>query len=349
MNKQTVAIIFGGCSSEYNVSLQSASAVIGAIDRHKYNVITLGIDRTGSWFRFYGETDQIAQDTWCCDSQCHKAFIVPDRGLHGIIETDGKIITVTRVDAAFPVMHGKNGEDGTLQGLLELAGIPIAGCKTLSSALCMDKIKSHQLVSLCGVNVPRSLVIEPGHNVMHILALAKDIGYPLFVKPVKSGSSYGISKVSYPDDLSSAINHAFLFDNQVLIEECICGFEVGCAVLSNGELIISEPDEIDIPNGFFSHQEKYSPISSTVYTPARIQPETAEDIQKTARIIYQALDCSGFARVDMFLTPKNEIIFNEINTIPGFTAHSRYPSMMASMGYSLEMIVNTVINVAVNV
>jgi len=348
MTRFSMAVIFGGHSSEYEVSLQSAGSVIRAIDKSKYDVIMLGIDPSGAWFRFTGDVSQIVADVWHDNACCKKAFIVPDRVYHGMIELDGNISTFTRIDAAFPVLHGKNGEDGTVQGLLELAGIPVVGCKTLSSALCMDKDKAHKLVHQAGVRVPRSFVLENEMDAGPALTQAESLCYPLFVKPVKAGSSFGITKVMQRNDLPAAFELAFEHDNKVLVEESIPGFEVGCAVLGNGELIVGEPDEIELAGGFFDHREKYTPETSSTHVPARISSEKAEKIKNTAKIIYRALDCTGFARVDMFLTPSGEIVFNEVNTIPGFTTHSRYPSMMRTVGMTFEQIVSAAIDLAVS-
>ncbi|MCL2867090.1 MAG: D-alanine--D-serine ligase VanG [Clostridia bacterium] len=348
MTRLTLAVIFGGHSSEYGISLQSAGAVIRAIDKNKYDVVMLGIDPSGAWFRFIGDVNRIAADAWREDAYCKKAFIIPDRERHGMLEIDDNIPLFTRIDAAFPVLHGKNGEDGTIQGLLELAGIPVVGCKTLSSALCMDKDKAHKLVCLAGVRVPRSFVLENETDAELTLTRAESLGYPLFVKPVKAGSSFGITKVTHPKELPAAFKLAFQHDNKVLVEESIPGFEVGCAVLGNDNPVVGEPDEIELAGGFSDHREKYAPETSATHVPARISTEKAEEIKQTAVIIYKALDCSGFARVDMFLTPSGEIVFNEVNTIPGFTAHSRYSGMMRAAGMTFEQIVSAAIDLAVS-
>ena len=348
MTKSKLAVIFGGHSSEYNVSLQSASAVIRAIDKNKYDVVALGIDPLGAWFRYTGDVNRIASDVWRDDAYCKKAFIVPDREHHGMIELDDNIPTFTHIDAAFPVLHGKNGEDGTVQGLLELAGIPVVGCKTLSSALCMDKDKAHKLVHQAGVRVPRSFVLDNKMDAGLALTQAESLGYPIFVKPIKAGSSFGITKVVQRNDLPAAFGLAFGHDNKVLIEESIPGFEVGCAIIGNDELIVGEPDEIELVDGFFDNKEKYTPETSFTHVPARISSAKAEEIKNLAKIIYKALDCTGFARVDMFLTPFGEIIFNEVNTIPGFTTHSRYPNMMRTVGMTFKQIVSTAIDLAVS-
>lgn len=232
------------------------------------------------------------------------------------------------------MLHGKNGEDGTLQGLFELAGIPIVGCNTLSSALCMDKDKAHKLVSLAGISVPKSVTFKFADREAALKKIRTELSFPLFVKPVRAGSSFGITKITENQELEAAMQLAFEHDTEVIVEENIDGFEVGCAILGIDELIVGRVDEIELSSGFFDYAEKYTLKSSKIYMPARIDAETEKEIQKTAVTIYKTLGCSGFARVDMFYTPSGRIVFNEVNTIPGFTSHSRYPNMMKGIGLS---------------
>lgn len=343
----TVAIIFGGCSTEHGVSLQSAYSVIENIDKNKYNIMLLGITEDGKWFRYYGDTKNIKDGTWCNPKLCNRAIISPDREVHGILELCDDGIKSVRLDAVFPVMHGKNGEDGTIQGLLELAGISVVGCGILSSAICMDKDRAHKLVHVAGINVPKSYVLTKMSKKENILKNAKMLGYPLYIKPVKAGSSFGITRVSKQEELSDAIDLAFKYDNEVILEENISGFEVGCAVLGNEKEITGEIDEIELSRGFFDYTEKYNLITSQIHVPARISEEKAEQIKQTAIKIYNVLGCQGFARVDMFLTPSGEIIFNEVNTIPGFTEHSRYPNMMKAAGIDFSEVISSIIDLAV--
>lgn len=342
-----IAVIFGGCSSEYEVSLESAHSVLENIDRNRFEPIPIGITPEGEWFRFNGDIRKIADGTWCNPKDCVHAIISPDREMHGLLEIGKNEIRGVFLDAAMPVMHGKNGEDGTIQGLLELAGIPIAGCGVLSSALCMDKNRAHKLVHMAGVPVPRSYVLTGKADTELAGEYAEILNYPLFVKPVKAGSSLGITRVTKREELKPAVNLAFEHDNEVILEENIEGFEVGCAVLGNEELITGEIDEIELTEGFFDFTEKYNLISSEIHVPARIPTKKAEEIKTTAKIIYKALGCSGFARVDMFLTPSGEVVFNEVNTIPGFTAHSRYPSMMKAVGLTFTQVISLIIDLAV--
>ena len=343
MQRKTIAVLFGGCSTEYDVSLQSAAAVIQNIDT-KYHIVLLGITRDGAWYNYDGPVEQIQDNTWMQHSSCTPAVISPDRQTHGILVMEDGNTTMIRIDAAFPVLHGKNGEDGTLQGLLEMAGIPCVGCGALSSAICMDKDIAHRLVQGAGIKVPPSTVVNPSMTEKEILELTGALTYPLFVKPANAGSSFGISKVADPTLLIQAITNALQHDRKVVIEEAIEGFEVGCAILGTEELIIGEVDEIELEEGFFDYTEKYTLQTSKIHMPARISPDTAARVKQTAAIIYRTLACCGFARVDMFLTPNGEIIFNEVNTIPGFTAHSRYPNMLKGIGMSFSDTVDALIN-----
>jgi len=347
MNRLKIGVLFGGCSSEYNISLQSAYSVITHLDKNKYDLILLGITSSGEWFRFSGDPRKIKDNTWCNPSDCVRAIISPSREVHGVIEFgEGQIRTI-RLDAAMPLFHGKNGEDGTVQGLLELAGIPIVGCKTLASALCMDKDKAHKIAYAAGVRIPRSFILENEADEETALEKAENIGYPLFVKPVRAGSSLGITKALNRDELPAAVKLAFTYDDKVIIEENISGFEVSCAVLGNDKLIVGELGEIELAGGFFDYKEKYTPQTYSFHVPARIPVKIAEEIKNTAMTIYRALGCTGFARVDMFLTPSGEIIFNEVNTIPGFTTHSHFPHMLEAAGMTFEQIIDTAIGLAV--
>jgi D-alanine---D-serine ligase len=343
-----IAIIFGGCSSEYEVSLKSAYSVIENIDKSRFCPIPIGITSSGEWFRFYGDIQKISDGTWCNPHDCVRTIISPDRETHGLLEIGEAEVRGLFLDAVMPVMHGKNGEDGTIQGLLELAGIPVVGCGVLSSALCMDKNRAHQLVHMAGVPVPRSRVLTGKADAEQAAEYAEILGYPLFVKPVKAGSSFGITRVTVQKELGQAIEKAFEYDNEVIMEENIEGFEVGCAVLGNEELVTGEIDEIELTKGFFDFTEKYNLITSQIHVPARVAAYKAEEIKTTAKVIYKALGCRGFARVDMFLTPSGEVMFNEVNTIPGFTAHSRYPNMMKAAGKTFAQIVTSIINLAVS-
>jgi len=339
--KRRIAVLFGGCSDEYTISLQSAQGIIGAIDQEKYELVLIGISKEGRWYRYEGPIEAIGADRWQAEGRCTPAILSPDRGCHGLMTAEGERL---HIDAALPVLHGKNGEDGTVQGLLALSGIPLIGCGCLSSALCMDKYRAHQVAEAAGVAAPRDVELAEIPSEAEVRSLAEELGYPLFVKPVNGGSSCGISRVTAPEELMPAVLEAFRHDSKALLEEAVDGVEVGCAVIGRGrDLTIGVVDEIEIPSGFFDYTEKYTQLHSAIHTPGRMSVEKAKEIQRTAATLYRALDCAGFARVDMFLTRDGQILFNEINTIPGFTSHSRFPKMLMATGLSFPEIVEKIL------
>ncbi len=346
MSKLSLAVLFGGCSPEYPVSLQSAHAVLTALDREKYTPVPLGITRDGRWFHYAGPYDALLDDTWHTH-HCTPAVLSPDRALHGLLLLSAAGPSEIPLDAAFPVLHGKNGEDGTVQGLLELAGIPVVGCGCLSSALCMDKDLAHRVVRAAGVEVPASAVFRAGEDFAALSARTAGLAWPRFVKPANAGSSFGVSRITDPSQLFAAVSAALEHDAKVVIEEAVPGFEVGCAVLGRDRLTLGVPDEIELTGGFFDYTEKYNLITSQIHTPARVDPDTTRRIQDTAVTVYRALECAGLARVDLFLTPDGRLVFNEVNTIPGFTAHSRYPSMMKAAGLDFPALLDKLIETAV--
>ena len=316
---KTILVLFGGCSTEYEVSLHSAYAVLSHMDPARYTPLAVGITREGQWLCYTGDLSRLEDGTWQQAADCIPCTPLVEREAHALILLDGSGRRLL-FDAVFPVLHGKNGEDGTVQGLFELAGVPVIGCGTLSSALCMDKDRAHQLVALAGIRVPRSHVFHSSDDFSRITQAAEELGYP---------------------------EEAFRHDSAVILEETIPGFEVGCAVMGNEELTVGLVDEIALSEGFFNYEEKYTLKTSAIHCPARIPPEKAAEIQAAAKTIYRALDCRVFARVDLFLTPDGEIVFNEVNTIPGFTAHSRYPSMMQGIGISFGELVTRLIELGV--
>ena len=341
--KKTVALLFGGCSPEYEVSLCSAAAVLRGLDPARYDVIPVGITRRGEWFRCACSADDIEAGHWT-ERPLIRASLSPDRSVHGLLEWDEAGVRPVRVDVVFPMLHGANGEDGTVQGLCELAGIPYVGCGVLGSAACMDKEVAHTLAA-AGVRVPRSVTLYKGEEGSP-LERAAGLLYPLFVKPANAGSSYGITRVERADELTAAVELAFAFDSKAVVEEEIPGFEVGCAVIGNRELFIGEVDEVALGERWLDYEEKYGNRTAEIRLPARISPESRDKIRGTAAVLYQALGCRGFARVDMFLTPAGDVVFNEINTIPGFTAHSRYPKMLEAAGMPFSAIAERLITLA---
>ncbi len=335
MDKKRIAVIFGGNSTEYEVSLQSALSVLENINEEKFEVIPIGITRSGEWYHYTGEKEKIGSNTWFEDRENLVSVAVSLKpSVRGFLELTGEKYRVIKANLIFPVLHGKNGEDGTLQGLFELAGLPVIGCNMLSSAICMDKDRAHKLVSLAGISVPKSVTFKRSGKEAALKEIESRLAYPLYVKPVRAGSSFGITRITEKAKLEAAIEFAFEYDVEVIVEEEVNGFEVGCAVLGTDALTVGRVDEIELSGGFFDYTEKYTLKSSKIHMPARIGTEEEKRIQEAAMTIYRTLGCSGFARVDMFYTPSGEIVFNEVNTIPGFTTHSRYPNMMKGIGLS---------------
>jgi D-alanine---(R)-lactate ligase len=275
-------------------------------------------------------------------------MLSPDRAVHGLlVQADGGYNTV-HLDAALPVLHGRLGEDGAVQGLLDLSGIPYVGCDVQSSALCMDKSLAYLVVRSAGIATPRFwTTAADGHIDPDRLT------YPVFVKPARSGSSFGVSRVDRAEDLPGAVETARQFDAKVLIEEAVLGSEIGCAVLESAtDLIVGEVDQIRLSHGFFRiHQENAPEVhseNSTVVVPADITAEARQLVQQTARAIYRALGCRGLARVDMFLKEDGEVVLNEVNTFPGMTSYSRYPRMMAAAGLPLAEVIDRLVSFALN-
>jgi len=342
MNKKTIAVIFGGKSTEYSVSLESSYAVLSHMDTDQYDIYMIGINQKGEWFHFEGSIDMIQNDTWQQDAN-HHVMICPEPTKQSVIEMTQIGIFYKHIDAILPIMHGKNGEDGTLQGLIQMSGIPLIGCGVLSSALCMDKQRAHDLVAKEGILVPKSIHLSSQKKYHMKKSDILKLQLPLYIKPIRSGSSYGISRIESFENLDEAIMKAFEYDDEVIVEEEVNGFEVGCAVMGRDVLTVGRVDEIELSSGFFDFEEKYTLKTSKIHMPARISAELEMKIQETAQLIYQILGCQVFARVDMFLTDHHEIVFNEVNTIPGFTAHSRYPNMMKGQGIDFTSLITQII------
>jgi D-alanine--(R)-lactate ligase len=349
MRKLRIAILFGGCSEEHDVSIKSAREIADHIDEGKYEPVYIGITRSGVWM----ECERPCAG-WE-DEDCRPAVISPDKKTRGLLLTRESECETRHIDAVFPVLHGKTGEDGTIQGLLELSGVPYVGCDVQSSALCMDKSLAYIVVKNAGIDVPGFWVVDGvggGGGVGD--GGAPDIdasAYPVFVKPARSGSSFGVTKVACEDELAPAIELAGRYDDKVVVERAVSGGEVGCAVLGNGaELTVGEVDQISLTHGFFRIHQESSPETgsenSAITVPANLPLEKRREIQETAKAIYGALGCRGLARVDMFLREDGRVVLNEVNTLPGFTSYSRYPRMMAAAGITLSELIDRLITLA---
>lgn len=343
MKQIRLAVFFGGCSTEHDISLRSASSVLAHLDPRRYEIIPVGITKTGEWRYVSPARLPLRAGQWEKEG-------VPVRFQWGGGQTGLRILDepggFLPIDIAFPVMHGKNGEDGSIQGLFQMASLPYVGCRPLCSALCMDKDISHRLVSAAGIRVPSSILLHRESNLETAARSAEGFGYPLYVKPANSGSSIGITKAHNRAQLFKGIAEAFRHDGKVILEENIEGAEIGCAIMGKETLFLGEIDRVNLSSDFFDYTDKYVDTQSTVDCPAPFSPEQAEAIRQAARIIYRALQCSGLARVDLFLTPLGQIIFNEVNTMPGFTANSRYPRMMRAAGLEFSELLNRLIDLA---
>jgi len=339
--KKQIMVIFGGESPEYNVSLMSATGILTHMP-DQYDVTKVGITREGKWFKYTGSVEAISDNTWFQrEGDCfpmalslsakEKGFV--DQVTGNKIETDGVLILI----------HGSNGEDGTLQGMLELCNIPVIGCGSMSSALCMDKKRAHQVVNAVGVKTTPSVLVSEGMDLSHVMADIEALQFPLYVKPVKAGSSFGLSKLTDLTDLEKAIDYALEFDNEAVIEEGIEGIEVGCAIVGTGRLFIGEVDEVDLKGSFFDYEEKYGQANVEINVPARFEPRFRGEIAKQAVAVYRALGCAGFARVDLFVREDGEIFFNEVNTIPGCTPLSRFPKMLGAVGIDYKTMIGKII------
>ena len=347
MAKIKLCCLFGGASEEHEVSLVSAHSVLSQIDVEKYEITTVGITKAGKWLLFEGALSDLTAETW--QNFATKEVILPaTKGAGEIYILEGDSITRRKIDVVFPIMHGKNCEDGTLQGLFELCGIPFVGPGCLSSAVCMDKASTKMILKNYGIPQAAALAVDAVEirKMPSRIALASEaLGSPLFVKPSASGSSCGVSRVNTPSELLPALEKALLSDSRVLIEECIKGAEVEVAVLGNADPIVSIPGEIAPGNEFYDYDTKYKNDTASYYIPARISDSAMAKVRQYAQKIYKILGCKGLARVDFFVDGER-VVFNEINTLPGFTSISMYPKMMEASGIPYAELIDRLIQLA---
>lgn len=342
MAKTKIAILFGGVSEEHPISVKSAQEVARNLNLAKYQPYYVGITTNGRWRLVDGP------ETGWDHGDGRRVTLSPDRGMRGLlIEEDGASTSIA-IDVVLPVLHGRFGEDGAVQGLLELAGIPYVGCDIQSSALAMDKSLTYLVARSAGIATPTFWTVTGEGHVDPVRPT-----YPVFVKPARSGSSFGVTRVDAREDLARAVGTASRYDSKVLIEEAVVGSEIGCAVLeTDTELIVGEADQIRLSHGFFRiHQEdepEAGSDNSTVIVPAEISPEARRRVKQTARDVYRALGCRGLARVDMFLKADGEVVLNEVNTFPGITSYSRYPRMMAAAGIPFAEVIDRLVAFALS-
>jgi D-alanine-D-alanine ligase len=326
-----VAIIFGGKSAEHEVSLRSAKNIVEALDKDKFNPFLIGISKNGKWF---------------LHNQIPEKEVVDNSNLIQITPGAGNkfLSNLPKIDVVFPVLHGPNGEDGTIQGLFEMANIPYVGPGVLSSAIAMDKVVSKILLKNAGIPVADSLFFK---NQADFDLIEKKFDYPLFVKPANLGSSVGVSKVKNRKELKKAVREAFKYDQKILVEEFINGREIECSVLGNKKIRASRVGEIKAKD-FYSYTEKYSDKSNTeLIIPAQINADLEDKIRERAKKAFKVLECRGMARVDFLVTDSTAYV-NEINTIPGFTRISMYPKLWEETGINYTDLITKLIRLAAN-
>jgi D-alanine-D-alanine ligase len=372
MEKKRIAILFGGRSAEHEVSIRSARNVLAALDRDKYEPILVGIAKDGSWrsgdsSRALLESGDGSLRALAADDA--EVALLPSRAAdepgsgsavaRSLSPGQGAVLMdlerrrpMDRVDVVFPVLHGTNGEDGTVQGMLKLAGIPFVGPGVLGSAACMDKDAAKRLLRDAGIPVAPWLTLRsppPGRALeIPVREIGRDLGYPCFVKPANCGSSVGVSKVHSEEELGSAIEEAFRFDRKVLVEKGIRGRELECSVLGNREPLASLPGEVIPRDDFYSYQAKYvDENGAALEIPAKLEKSDIARVQDMAVRAFLALECEGMARVDFFLADTGELLVNELNTIPGFTSISMYPKLWEASGIGYAELIDRLISLAI--
>ena len=342
-----ILLLCGGQSTEHEISLESCHSVAAAIDRERFEPIVAGITRQGTW-HFYGGEEFVedADDPAKVRLKQGAPLCYPGRTSQGAVLTvEGRAENIG-FDVAFPVLHGMHGEDGTVQGLFDMFGVPYVGCDYASSANCMDKDITKILLNSAGFDTAHALVLRRGEERMAPEYYAERLGLPLFVKPARTGSSIGISKVKSVEELESKVEEAFRYDNKVILEEAIVGREIECAVLEkpSGELFVAQPGEVIPHLEFYSYEAKYlNEEGATVKAEADLDEEQAEEVKRLAAKAFHVLGCNGMARIDFFLANQEEWILNEVNTIPGFTGISLYPQMMKNSGIPYDELITLLI------
>lgn len=351
MSQLTVAVIFGGVSSEHEVSCLSATSILKNLSPERYRVLMVGITKAGDWYLYSGSPDQIAGGGWEQDAGNCPAMLSPSRNTKGLLVDRGRGYEPCAVDVVFPVLHGKNGEDGTIQGLFQLSGIPFVGCNTLSSAVCMDKAITNSLMETAGIQQAHYLWFfsenyQTGAEKIKV-KVENRLGYPVFVKPANAGSSVGVTKVNCEAELDAAVAKAANEDGKILIEEAVVGQEVECAVLGNERPQASTVGEIGASAEFYDYDDKYINGTSKLFIPARLPEGTIEKIRSTACRAYRLLGCTGLARADFFVRESDgAVLLNELNTLPGFTSISMYPKLWEACGVPQPELLDRLISLA---
>lgn len=350
MGKIHVGILFGGKSAEHEVSLQSAKNVIAALDKDKYDVTLIGIDKQGHWY-LNDQSRFLLNDhdpkLIALNKSGRSVTLVPGSEGQPLMSVSDRT-SVGPIDVIFPILHGPCGEDGTVQGLLKLANLPFVGAGVLGSAVGMDKDVMKRLLRDAGIPIAKFKVFQRWQrDQIRFEDVAGELGMPLFIKPANLGSSVGVSKVKGKDDFFRAIDEAFKFDSKILVEEFIAGREVECSVLGNDYPVASAVGEIIAQQEFYSYEAKYIDENGAILDiPAKLSPEAAKRVQELAIESFRVLCCEGMARVDCFLTKDETVIVNEINTIPGFTKISMYPKLWEVSGLPYSKLIDQLIELA---
>jgi D-alanine-D-alanine ligase len=348
--KIRVAILFGGKSAEHEVSLQSAKNVIESIDKKKYDVVLIGIDKNGQWylndeshFLLHADNPKLIK----LNKALQTVALVPGEKTHQLIGLSNKQ-SAGQIDVVFPILHGPFGEDGTIQGLLKLANIPFVGAGVLGSAVGMDKDTTKRLLRDADIPIAKFLVFtSQSFEKVSYDDIAQQLGVPFFIKPANLGSSVGISKVKSFEEFDNAVKNAFLFDTKIILEETVSGREIECAVLGNEDPIASLPGEILPQHEFYSYEAKYIDENGALLEiPAQLEKSKVKEIQSLAVRTFKVLCCEGMARVDFFLKESGEVLVNELNTIPGFTRISMYPKLWEMSGIPYSELIDRLIQLA---
>lgn len=350
--KQSLCVLFGGVSPEHEVSLRSAESILNHINPDTYNIYPVGITKEGQWL-YFPSTDytMLPANTWkLCPGVC-PAALSPSRGQGLLLWKETGLETV-KIDCVFPVLHGENGEDGSIQGLMQVAGIPCVGAGVAASAASMDKTVTKLLVGETGVRQANWYLARRERIEKNLDQLVTDIEqggeYPLFVKPSGTGSSVGVSKAQNREELKAALILASKYDSKVLVEEFICGHEVEVAVLGNTTPMASCVGEVIAGAEFYDYEAKYHSTESRTEIPANLPEHITEKLREAAVTVYQTMGCRGLSRVDFFVTYEgDEVVFNEINTLPGFTSISMYPQLFEASGLPYDKLIDELVRLAV--
>lgn len=339
-----LGVLFGGRSGEHEVSVVSAQHVMAAADRERFDVVPIGIAKSGAWL-----TPEETEEIMSRPEEPYRKALTVCQG-DGLLARPKALETLSQLDVVFPVLHGPHGEDGTVQGFLELAGVPYVGAGVAASAVGLDKGLQKALFCQAGLTVPDHVVLtwrewekDPAGTAR---ALEGELPYPLFVKPANGGSSVGITKVRSREDLQDAMTLASRYDRKVVVEETIEGREIECAVLGNDEPEASPLGEIVYSREFYDYEAKYLDPNTQLIAPADLPQETADHIREIALRAYRAIDCAGMARVDHFLLPDGRVLLDEINTVPGFTPGSMYPMLWQVGGLSYPQLIGRLVDLA---